>query len=214
MRYALHALSIDENREKFDCVPWDDEDTRQALADRTRDVPRFKQVWFAGSHSDVGGSYPETESRLSDIALDWMVQEATSLPAPIRIDASVLKLYPDSRGTQHDERKAFVSACPAWLTRCALWFIDHRDFGWREGHRQVPPDAHLHPSVHERFQFSGVLVHGDIVPYRPRALRKHPAVSGYWPKANGARHAAPLRRDARDQTESRPAPDWAARSSM
>src|ERR1700741_4439939 len=80
VRYARHALSIDENRAKFDCVLWDEDDPRQSLADKTRDVPRFKQVWFAGSHSDVGGSYPETESRLSDIALDWMVREATSLP--------------------------------------------------------------------------------------------------------------------------------------
>jgi Uncharacterized alpha/beta hydrolase domain (DUF2235) len=30
----------------------------------------FEQVWFTGNHSDVGGSYPENESRLSDIALD------------------------------------------------------------------------------------------------------------------------------------------------
>ena len=44
--------------------------------------PRFKQVWFAGSHSDVGGSYPETESRLSDIALAWMTQEAIEPAAP------------------------------------------------------------------------------------------------------------------------------------
>ena len=205
VRYARHALAIDENRERFDCVAWDDEDPRQTLADKARDVPRFKQVWFAGSHSDVGGSYPETESRLSDIALDWMVQEATNLPDPIRIDPSVLKLYPDSRGAQHDERKAFVSACPAWMTRCALWLVDHREFGWREGHRKVPRDAELHATVHERFRYHGVLVHGDIVPYRPRALRHHPEVSGYWPKTNTQPRSGLRRRNVRDATESRPA---------
>ena len=203
VRYARHALAIDENREKFACVPWDEEAPRRVCADGAREVARFRQLWFAGSHSDIGGSYPETESRLSDIALDWMVQEASSLPHPIRIDASVLKLYPDSAGAQHDERKAFVSSCPGWLTRCALWFVDHRDFGWREGHRTVPPDARLHPSVHERFRLHGVLVHGDIVPYRPRALRHHPEVSGYWPRSRPRAQPAPHRPDARDASEVR-----------
>ena len=41
---------------------------------------RLVQRWFAGNHSDVGGSYPEPESRLSDIALRWMCEQATSIP--------------------------------------------------------------------------------------------------------------------------------------
>jgi T6SS, Phospholipase effector Tle1-like, catalytic domain len=49
---------------------------------RTRSVNRttlnkiFWEVWFAGVHSDVGGSYPESESQLSQIALKWMLCEA------------------------------------------------------------------------------------------------------------------------------------------
>ena len=35
-------------------------------------------MWFAGVHSDVGGSYPEAESGLSKIALRWMLCEAQS----------------------------------------------------------------------------------------------------------------------------------------
>src|SRR5262249_368192 len=77
-----------------------------------------------GSHSDVGGSYPETESRLSDIALAWMVEEAERLPHPIRVDRSVLKLYPDAAGGQHNERKAAIAACPRSLARLALQFVD------------------------------------------------------------------------------------------
>ena len=123
VRYARHALSIDENRANFDCIPWDEEAPGPPSADRARDVPeRFKQVWFAGNHSDIGGSYPETESRLSDISLDWMVEEAMSLPDPIHIDHTVLNLYPDCAGAQHDEREAFLAARPAWLVgwRCGL----------------------------------------------------------------------------------------------
>lgn len=181
VRYARHALAVDENRRVFDCVPWQEDHCRDREAAAARQPPRFKQVWFAGSHSDVGGSYPDTESRLSDIALAWMMEEAASLPEPIVIDHSVLRLYPDSAGAQHDERKAFFSACPSWVVRLALLFISAREFGWREGHRHIPEDALLHPTVLERFNRPAVLIHGDMVPYRPRALRRHPAVRGYYP---------------------------------
>lgn len=35
-----------------------------------------KEVWFTGSHGDVGGGYPEAESALAKIPLDWMISEA------------------------------------------------------------------------------------------------------------------------------------------
>jgi hypothetical protein len=38
----------------------------------------LKQGWFPGVHCDVGGGYPEPESGLSKIALEWMVDEAQS----------------------------------------------------------------------------------------------------------------------------------------
>ena len=36
----------------------------------------LRQVWFRGVHSDVGGSYPEKQSGLAKIALEWMMVEA------------------------------------------------------------------------------------------------------------------------------------------
>lgn len=42
--------------------------------------PWLVQLWCAGNHSDVGGILSETESRLSDIALAWMCEEATKVP--------------------------------------------------------------------------------------------------------------------------------------
>src|SRR5262245_19652263 len=35
-----------------------------------------RQLWFAGVHSDVGGSYSESESELSQITLEWIIEEA------------------------------------------------------------------------------------------------------------------------------------------
>jgi Uncharacterized alpha/beta hydrolase domain (DUF2235) len=69
-------------------------------------------VWFAGNHSDVGGSYRENEARLSDISLGWMVHAVRNLPdgrTPdgfgIKVDDAYMKLHPDPLGQQHDERE-------------------------------------------------------------------------------------------------------------
>lgn len=65
---ARHALAIDEQREDFEPTLW-----------LPRDGVDLKQVWFAGVHADVGGSYPpdkETRIRASDTALSWMMDQA------------------------------------------------------------------------------------------------------------------------------------------
>ncbi len=63
-----HALAIDERRAFY---------SQNKLG---RKVPReevdIKEVWFAGVHSDVGGSYPEAESGLAKLPLQWMLNEA------------------------------------------------------------------------------------------------------------------------------------------
>lgn len=62
---ARHAISIDERRCQF---------RQNHIGNKyKKDV---KEVWFSGVHSDVGGSYPEEESGLSQIALKWMTDEA------------------------------------------------------------------------------------------------------------------------------------------
>jgi uncharacterized protein (DUF2235 family) len=61
-----HALAIDERRCFF----------RQNLFGAPSTSQDVKQVWFAGVHSDIGGGYPEKESGLSKITLEWMAREA------------------------------------------------------------------------------------------------------------------------------------------
>src|SRR5260370_8905274 len=68
MANGRHALSIDERRCYFRNNLWG-----APLASQN-----IKQVWFAGVHSDVGGSYAYTESGLSQITLEWMLCEARS----------------------------------------------------------------------------------------------------------------------------------------
>lgn len=68
LRTARHALSIHERRCFYAAKPW-----REPAEPASRDL---RQVWFAGVHSDVGGSYPETGSALSKLPLEWMLVEA------------------------------------------------------------------------------------------------------------------------------------------
>ena len=67
VRIARHALAIDERRYDF-----------QATILQPRANLDLRQVWFVGSHSDVGGGYKPAKdrTRLSDIPLGWMMREA------------------------------------------------------------------------------------------------------------------------------------------
>src|ERR1700683_138634 len=75
LQIVRHGVSIDERRAFF----------RQNLFGLPHDSQQdVKELWFAGVHSDVGGSYPESESQLSKIALQWMICEAES--AGLKVD--------------------------------------------------------------------------------------------------------------------------------
>lgn len=68
IKVARHALAIDEQREDFEPTLW-----------RPKAGVDLKQVWFAGVHSDVGGSYgpdKKTGNEVSDVSLEWMLEEA------------------------------------------------------------------------------------------------------------------------------------------
>ena len=158
--WARHALAIDERRKDFDRVPWGIPNDGRRVG---KDEPEwFKQVWFAGCHSDVGGSYVEPESRLSDIALDWMVKEVKAVPGGLQVDDSVLKVFPSALGMQHDETRS-------WAFR----------FGSKID-RQINPDAPLHATVLERFAATAVRQYDLDLPYRPEGLRTHHTVSHYY----------------------------------
>lgn len=83
VKYARHALSIDDERKTFSPVLWD------RLPD-SEPKDRLKQVWFCGVHTDVGGGYATEE--LSNISLKWMLDEA--------IDKGLI-IYDKSPAHQH-----------------------------------------------------------------------------------------------------------------
>jgi uncharacterized protein (DUF2235 family) len=76
VKFAFHALAVDEHRKPFLPTLW-----------ATEPAPgqTLRQVWFAGAHSDIGGGYPE--QGLSDLALDWMMDSAKT--AGLEVDDDV-----------------------------------------------------------------------------------------------------------------------------
>jgi hypothetical protein len=159
--WARHALAIDEHRAAFDRVPWGNKGAE--FPPRGEGNPLWlKQFWFAGNHSDIGGSYPENESRLSDIALQWILEETQKVPEPLIVDHSVLRVYPSAAGMQHDE-------CRGRLFKYA-----------KKIDRSLVKDATLHPSVYERFNLPCVLHLDELKPYRPTALSIHEKLAGFY----------------------------------
>jgi hypothetical protein len=158
VEYARHAISIDENRASFQRVAIDPpinypnrrRDNRECLI----------QLWFAGNHTDIGGSDPENESRLSDIALSWMANEAEA--CWLHIDRRVLQLFPLADGMQHDEYKSSIFKYFGRLDRAPYH------------------DSQLHHTVIARFKQRDVLQYDIRKPYRPQCLRNNQFVAYFW----------------------------------
>jgi hypothetical protein len=67
VRYAFHALSLDEKRHAFSPTLWH---CPAKVTDQ-----ELLQVWFSGGHGDCGGG--DTDPRLSNITLAWMISNCT-----------------------------------------------------------------------------------------------------------------------------------------
>ena len=164
-----HAVSIDERRCFF----------RDNLWGKALPGQDILQVWFAGVHSDVGGSYAQRESALSNVALDWILQEAKGAGILVEADREAMIF---GRPTQETYAAAplYTTPDPYWPEHKSLhgswWlleFLPHRYYNkqdkrerWRIPlgvRRHIPPNSLMHPSVVERM---------DKHPYSPPNLAK------------------------------------------
>jgi hypothetical protein len=106
----------------------------------------------------VGGGYLENEARLSDGAMNWMIAAASIISDGLKHDGSVLGLWPDSSGPQHDEQAGSF---------------------FKKGLRKLPADetgvsrSPMHKSVYQRFASGPVLSFNRMALYRPTNLRTH-----------------------------------------
>ena len=145
---ARHALAIDELRSDFEPTIW-----------QVRPGIDLQQVWFAGSHSDVGGSYLPDKSGelLSDIPLQWMMKEASSFGLSIETHLRS-SLKPSPAATLHNSRKFIYRSKKPY----------YRPLAHGQG------DVLIHRSVKQRYE-------DTALKYRPKNLQTYLDKSG-WPQ--------------------------------
>jgi uncharacterized protein (DUF2235 family) len=121
IRYAYHAVAIDERRLKFPPNLWIEDDI-----DRNRQT--VEQVWFAGVHSDVGGWYKERG--LSNIALSWILKYASQAGLKVK-EGFIDNLKKDPLDKQHESWSRWWRLLP---------YV----------RRKIPQGAKVHESVRKR----------------------------------------------------------------
>jgi len=128
---GFHAMAIDEQRLDFPVTQWE----------RRTGV---EQVWFVGAHADVGGGYNETESRLSDVALRWLMQKVSSVGVNL---ATPLTRVPNCQ-------------CGAQQIHAP----------WEKSPFKLLPKSSRKPGIEDTFHVSAIERWKSDASYRPKAL--------------------------------------------
>jgi hypothetical protein len=96
--HACHALALDEERESFAPVLWNESTTERP--------ERIEQVWFAGVHSNVGGGYPR--QGMSLVALDWIMSRAEQHGLRfVAVERLMYQYHADIDDKMYDSRAGF-----------------------------------------------------------------------------------------------------------
>lgn len=159
--HTRHAVAIDEKRRYYKEYRFDS----GLISDNRRDA---REVWFAGVHSDVGGTFDD--HHLADISLKWMVDEATADSLAVDSHGKLVtnpdlakldidgKRYEQHVGAKLGEDLPSHYAEDPLHPAPAIWAVI--GLGWRP--RKIEEGDDIHPSVLERMNGSGER------PYLPR----------------------------------------------
>jgi hypothetical protein len=199
VRFGRAANAIDETRKDFQRVGWGG--TEPPTQPEIPGVDRLIQLWFAGNHSDIGGSYPEPESRLSDIALAWMCEQALRVPdglktGPIFVNGVklngtgdtglALNIFPAANGVQHCEIAGMRDTLDSYAAKLPKWKWLQRIVtgkNWEVEIRDITHNAPVHPTVRARFDLAEVAQCTRVGAYRPEALAHHDDFMRYYQAA-------------------------------
>ena len=127
VRRIRHAVSLDERRRPF----------REYLVEAGSAGTEVSEVWFAGVHADVGGTFLD-DWRLADVALKWMADGAIAAGLGVRSDS-------------------YRKTCTLTESH-ALGKIHRPGFLWYAlvlRPRAVPAAARVHASVRDRIAADG-----------------------------------------------------------
>lgn len=160
VRRARHAIALDDERDSFWPLLWDEiaeEDLRKSRPAGFDwiDEDRLRQVWFTGMHSDVGGGYPDES--LSFVSLLWMIEEARK--SDLRTVDEITERYRalvNSFGPVHDSRAgagAYYRYQPrkiaAWLDPVRHSTLSLRDPEIRDEKQNARKGLIRRPLIHE-----------------------------------------------------------------
>ena len=97
VQHAFHALAIDEHRNLFTPTLWEQPDEPHRLN-------VLKQCWFPGSHSNIGGSWPD--AGISNITLAWMISQLEDT------DGGILSFDPEYLDFVQDLNNEYYAKVP------------------------------------------------------------------------------------------------------
>lgn len=105
---ARHALALDDQRDAFQPLVWDEVAERDLIARGLVAEERLRQFWFTGMHADVGGGYPDES--LSYVSLLWMLEEAQAAGLrTLDVITDRHRALANSAGPIHDSRAGLNS---------------------------------------------------------------------------------------------------------
>ena len=141
---ARHALALDDERDSFHPLLWDEVAEAELIRKREAgleslppwvDEERLEQVWFAGMHADVGGGYPDES--LSFVSLLWMIEEANKAELrTLKVITDRYRALASSFGPIHNSRSGVGAYYRYQPRRVAAWLdgqVDGTDSGERAG---------------------------------------------------------------------------------
>ncbi|MGH9834307.1 MAG: phospholipase effector Tle1 domain-containing protein, partial [Blastocatellia bacterium] len=193
VKRACHALALDDERQSFHPLLWNERDEPQKEHIREE---RLTQVWFAGMHSNVGGSYPD--DAMSHVPLDWIMGEAEHAGLIFKAgERDRIKGAADVNGKMYDSRKGLSGAYRYAPRKLDNFNNDPDDSKRKNGEKPnevIIERPKIHESVFKRIgnrvdgyapiglpqQYAVVTAGGDILDFpRPAAYRpvvfEHPA---------------------------------------
>ncbi|HMR33780.1 MAG TPA: DUF2235 domain-containing protein [Geminicoccaceae bacterium] len=104
VRTARHALALDDERDTFHPLLWDEVAERDLARQGLVKEGRIQQVWFAGMHADVGGGY--ADDSMSEVPLLWMMEAAAEAGLEFMPhELEHLRMSCRRHGPMHDSRQ-------------------------------------------------------------------------------------------------------------
>jgi uncharacterized protein (DUF2235 family) len=128
VRCARHVLAIDDKRDSFIPLPWDEKHEQRLVGANKVRSDRLQQVFFAGMHADVGGGY--ADDSLGYVSLVWMIDQ---LGEEVRLQAQAevrIRAMANSLGPIHDSRRGVGMLYRYQVRPIAAWLHPRTPASW------------------------------------------------------------------------------------